>query len=284
MTLADSRPLLPTPNLGASRASRTRALLALVLATTACASAGAPTGGDDLSAMLAAARSGSDPEAVRASLGSTDYVQGAATVDGIGKFYMGREISQVMGHLGAGWLERDTREQEERTDLLLDFLFQLDARTVADIGVGTGYFALPWARRLENGRVIGVDIQPEMLAILTSRATAMGLDNVHAVRGAIDDPRLPPGEVDVVLIVDAYHEFSHPREMMEGIVRGLRPGGRVVLVEYRGEDPLVPIKELHKMTEAQAVRELGAVGLVWVETAGFLPQQHVLVFEKPAVR
>ena len=211
----------------------------------------------------------------------TEYVEGSATPDGIGKFFMGREISQVMGHLGAGWLERETRVQEERTDLLLDFLYEQDAQVVADIGVGTGYFALPWAERLPEGRVLGVDIQPEMLAILTARAEQAGLNNVEPVLGAIDDPRLPAGEVDVVLIVDAYHEFSHPREMMAGIVSGLRPGGRLVLVEYRGEDPFVPIKELHKMTEAQARLEVEAAGLEWVETADFLPQQHVMVFEKP---
>ncbi len=213
---------------------------------------------------------------------SREYTSAPATVDGIGKVYMGREISQVMGHLGAEWLERDTRVQEERTDLLMDFLLGLDATVVADIGVGTGYFALPWARRLSRGRVLGVDIQPEMLAILTERAAEEGLENVEPIQGAIDDPKLPVAAVDVVLIVDAYHEFSHPREMMEGIVRGLRPGGRLVLVEYRSEDPFVFIKDLHKMTEAQAILEVEAAGLDWVSTEDFLPQQHVLVFEKPA--
>jgi SAM-dependent methyltransferase len=214
---------------------------------------------------------------------STDYISGTATTDGIGKYFMGREISQVMGHLGAGWLERDTRAAEERTDLLLDYLFSQDGQVVADIGVGTGYFALPWAHRLSGGRVLGVDIQPEMLDILAERATSDGLINVEPVLGAVDDPNLPSNAVDIVLIVDAYHEFSHPREMAEGIVRGLRPGGRLVLVEYRGEDPFVPIKELHKMTEKQTIRELSAAGLRWVGTESFLPQQHVLVFEKPGV-
>lgn len=214
--------------------------------------------------------------------GTAEYEVGRPSIDGIGTFYMGREISQVMGHLGAGWLERETREREERTDLLLDYLTSLDGTVAADIGVGTGYFALPWAAALEDGRVLGVDIQPEMLEILTRRAEEAGLTNVIPVRGAVDDPRLPEGEVDVVLIVDAYHEFSHPREMLAGIARALVEGGRLVLVEYRGEDASVPIKELHKMTEAQARLEVEASGLVWVETLDFLPQQHVLVFEKPA--
>ncbi len=187
-----------------------------------------------------------------------------------------------MGHLAAGWLERGTREAEERTDLLFDFLLDQDAQTVADIGVGTGYFALPWARALSGGRVFGVDIQQEMLDILSQRAAQMGIRNIEPVLGSVDDPGLPPGAVDVVLIVDAYHEFSHPREMVAGIVRGLRPGGRLVLVEYRAEDIFVPIKELHKMSEQQAIREITAAGLEWVATEDFLPQQHVLVFEKPA--
>lgn len=216
-----------------------------------------------------------------ASQVSREYVLGDATIDGIGKYYMGREISQVMGHLGASWLERETRIDEERTDLLMAFLLDLDADVVADIGVGTGYFALPWARGLGGGRVFGVDIQPEMLDILAARAEQEGLSNVVPVQGAVDDPGLPVDSVDVVLIVDAYHEFSHPREMMQGIVAGLRPGGRLVLVEYRGEDPFVPIKDLHKMTEEQAIREVEAAGLRWVATESFLPQQHVLVFEKP---
>lgn len=244
---------------------RSRLALLLVLAASAC---GACTTG------------GGQPTGAGSAPPSTAYVDGPATPDGIGKYFMGREISQVMGHLGAGWLERDTREQEERTDLLLDFLLEMDADVAADIGVGTGYFALPWAARMPEGRVLGVDIQPEMLAILRDRAQRSGIGNIEPVMGSVDDPNLPPAAVDVVLIVDAYHEFSHPREMLAGIARGLKPGGRLVLVEYRGEDPLVPIKELHKMTEAQAILEVEAAGLEWVETADFLPQQHVLIFRK----
>lgn len=240
----------------------------LVLAQTAC-------GGSSPLPVLS--------PAAEESTRTTEYVYGPATPDGTGKHYMGREISQVMGHLGADWLERDTREAEERTDLLLDFLAEQGDGTVADIGAGTGYFSLPWAAALGEGRVLAVDIQPEMLAILRSRTATLGIDNVEPVLGSIEDPSLPEGEVDVVLIVDAYHEFSHPREMLAGIVKGLRPGGRLVMVEYRGEDPFVPIKELHKMSEAQAILEVEEAGLEWVETRDFLPMQHVLVFEKPAL-
>jgi ubiquinone/menaquinone biosynthesis C-methylase UbiE len=211
----------------------------------------------------------------------TPYSYTNASSDGIGKMYMGREISQVMGHRGAGWLERPTREREERTDLLLEGLSLEPDDVAADIGAGTGYFSLSIARQVPQGRVLAVDIQPEMLDMLSARANKRGLDNIEPILGAVDDPRLPENQVDLVLLVDAYHEFSHPREMMQGIVQGLKPGGRVVLVEYRAEDPKVPIKPLHKMTQAQAIKEMKAVGLEWIETKNFLPQQHFMVFQKP---
>lgn len=210
------------------------------------------------------------------------YTYRPAARDGIGKVYQGREISFVMGHLGAGWLERPEREREERTDLLLQNLPLEADDVVADIGAGTGFFSLPIAARVPQGRVLAVDIQPEMLAIVASRAKSGGIANVEPVQATETDPRLPPGTVDLVLMVDAYHEFSHPWEVMQGIVRGLKPGGRVVLIEYRAEDPAVPILTLHKMSETQARKEMKAVGLEWVETRDFLPQQHYMVFRKPA--
>jgi ubiquinone/menaquinone biosynthesis C-methylase UbiE len=127
-----------------------------------------------------------------------------------------------------------------------------------------------------------VDIQPEMLAIVERRRQLEGVRNLATVLGATTDPRLAAESVDLILIVDAYHEFSHPREMGEALFRALRPGGKLVLVEYRGEDPTVPIKPLHKMTEEQAIREMAALGFRWVTTEGYLPQQHVLIFAKPA--
>jgi len=201
--------------------------------------------------------------------------------DGIGKWYMGREISHVMGHLGAGWLERPARERQERTDLLIERLpLEVDS-VVADIGAGTGYFSFPVAGRVPRGRVYAVDIQPEMLAFIEARRAETGLDRVIPVLGTQTSPKLPEGEVDLAFIVDAYHEFSHPREMGEGLYTALKPGGRLVLIEYRAEDPSVPIKTLHKMSEAQVRREMAALGLTWVETQAYLPQQHVLIFEKP---
>jgi len=210
----------------------------------------------------------------------TVYDSKAPSSGGIGKVYMGREISHVMGHLGARWLERDSRENEERTDLFIERLPVEPGDVVADIGAGTGYFALPIAERVESGQVLAVDIQPEMLAVIERRVAERSIGNVRTIEGSVTDPGLPDAGVDLVYIVDAYHEFSYPREMGEAIVRALVPGGKLVLVEYRKEDPDVPIKPLHKMSERQAVAEMEALGLRFVENQRYLPQQHVLIFEK----
>ena len=213
--------------------------------------------------------------------GSNHYQFGSASSDGIGKFYMGREISHVMGHPGAGWLERPTRQQEERTDLLIDNLPLTASSVVADIGAGTGYFSFRIAGRVSDGEVLAVDIQQQMLDIIETRKAHGAPANVKTVLGTERDPRLPDSAVDLILMVDAYHEFSWPREMGEAMAKALRPGGRLVLIEYRGEDPSVAIKPLHKMTAAQAIAEMKAVGLVWERTGDFLPKQHFLVFRRP---
>jgi len=220
---------------------------------------------------------------VPAAAGEDDgpYRYATPSRDGIGKFYMGREISRVMGRRGADWLERPSREREERTDLLVDNLPLEEDHVVADIGAGTGYFSFRIAPSVPRGEVLAVDIQPEMLAIIRERAQQQGAGNVRGVRGGVADPNLADDSVDLALVVDAYHEFSHPREMALALRRALRPGGRLILVEYRAEDPSVPIKRLHKMSEAQARRELEAAGFEFVRNGDFLPQQHFLVFRRP---
>ena len=211
------------------------------------------------------------------------YSHAKASRDGTGKFYLGREISHVMGHRGAGWLERPERTGEERTDVLLSLLPIGPGDTVADIGAGTGYFSLPMAQRVgKTGQVLAVDIQPEMLAIIEQRMQGGGIANITPILGSESDPRLPPGEVDLVLLVDAYHEFSHPWEVMSQVQKSLSDRGKVVLVEYRGEDPTVPIKPLHKMTVEQATRELSEIGLELLEVLDELPRQHVMIFQRAA--
>ena len=201
--------------------------------------------------------------------------------NGIGKFYMGREIAHVMGHQAADWLERTNRDEEEHTGKLVDNLKLKAGDVVADIGCGTGYFSRRMATRiLPGGRVLGVDIQPEMLELLTNKMTEAGVTNVVPVLGTITDPRLPENSVDLALMVDVCHEFDHPFEMIRAITRALKPGGRIVFVEFRAEDPRVPIKEVHKMSEAQVKREMTPFPLDWVETIEVLPRQHIIVFRK----
>ncbi|RMG22670.1 MAG: class I SAM-dependent methyltransferase [Bacteroidetes bacterium] len=214
------------------------------------------------------------------SSGNSLYTHTAPSRDGTGKWYLGREIAQVMGHQGAGWLERPEREAEERTDLLIEALGLSPAQVVADIGAGTGYFSFRMAPLLPQGKVIAVDIQQEMLDMIVARQQESGISNIETRLGSISNPGLDNESVDVVLIVDVYHEFSHPYEMMQAIVRAMKPGGRLFLVEYRLEDPAVPIKRLHKMSLEQAKKEMAVVGLQLVENKSMLPWQHLMVFEK----
>lgn len=208
------------------------------------------------------------------------YTEQTPSRDGIGRVYMGREISQVMGHQGAGWLERPSRVQQERTDLLVQALALKADDVVLDLGAGTGYFSFPMALRVPEGKVLAVDIQPEMLDIIRLRKLDTGIDNVEPLLATECDPRLGDREVDVVLLVDAYHEFSCPREVMAAVVAALAPDGRILLVEYRGEDPNIGIKPLHTMTVAQAEKEMAALGLALESVADMLPMQHLMTFRR----
>jgi FkbM family methyltransferase len=200
---------------------------------------------------------------------------------GIGKFYMGREISFVMGHLAADWLNRPSRIEEERPDQVVANMGLQPDHVVADIGAGSGYFSFRIAALVPQGKVLAVDIQPEMLQLIEERKAAENVSNIDGVLGAVDNPNLPANSIDAAIMVDAYHEFSHPFEMIDGIYQALRPGGRIFLLEYRGEDASVPIRPLHKMTEEQVVKEMSVFGLEWTDTLDFLPWQHMMIFTKP---
>ena len=209
------------------------------------------------------------------------YRQAAPSADGIGKFTMGREIARVMGWQGAAWLERAEREREERTDLLLPALALARGMTVADIGAGTGYFSWRMARVVgARGRVYAVDVQPEMIVLLKRAMAERAATNVTPVLATSTDPRLPGAALDLAIMVDVYHELEYPHEVIAALVPALKPGGRLVLVEYRAEDSAVPIKELHKMSVAQVRAEMAAHALDWVKTIDVLPWQHVIVFRR----
>jgi FkbM family methyltransferase len=223
------------------------------------------------------------PEAVSSPTPPSPPVYGSCppSRDGIGKTFMGREISQVMGHPGIGWLERTAREKEEAPSKAIALLELAPDTVLADIGAGSGYYAFRIARRLPQGKVVAVDIQPEMLAFLKTEAAKLGVTNVQPHLGAVDDVRLPPASIDAALMVDAYHEFDHPAEMLASLRSALKPKGRIYLLEFRAEDEDVPIKPHHKMTEAQARKELEAAGFRFVTNKPGLPWQHLLIFEKP---
>ena len=209
------------------------------------------------------------------------YQTTSPTRDGIGKGYMGREIAGVMGWQGAAWLERDERQQEERGDLLLRELGLKPGMAVADIGAGTGYYARRMAPLVgSSGVVYATDVQPEMMKLLEDGAKKAGLTNIKPVLGGLKSVNLPDASIDLAIMVDVYHELEFPFEVIDSLVRALKPGGRIAYVEYRMEDPRVPIKTLHKMSEAQVRKEAAAHALVWERTANTLPWQHVVIFRK----
>lgn len=201
--------------------------------------------------------------------------------DGIGVFYMGREIAQVMSHFGAGWLERPEREKEEHASKLLPSLGLKKGEVVADLGAGSGYYTMKLADLVgDEGKVLALDIQPEMLALIAKRVKAARAKNIELIQTTEVDPKLPAAAVDLILMVDVYHELSKPYEMTDAMVKALKPGGRLVFVEYRLEDQKVPIKVVHKMSENQVKREMSPFPLKHVKTHGHLPWQHVIIFEK----
>jgi ubiquinone/menaquinone biosynthesis C-methylase UbiE len=194
---------------------------------------------------------------------------------------MDREISGVMGWQGAAWLERDQREREERTDLLLDALALKPGMVIADIGAGTGYLSRRMAPLvMPNGKIIALDVQPEMVEFLHTAVKRSGLSQIEVKLGTVDDIKLPKNSIDMAIMVDVYHELAYPYEVMSSIMQALKPRGRIVFVEYKAEDVRVPIKPLHKMSEAQIKREASIFSLEWERTVSTLPWQHVVIFRK----
>ncbi|MDB6171681.1 MAG: methyltransferase protein [Chthoniobacteraceae bacterium] len=203
--------------------------------------------------------------------------------NGTGLFFMQREIAHVMGHQAWQWLERPEREEEEGTDRLLEALQLKPGEAVADIGAGSGYFSWRMARLVgESGRIFAVEIQQEMLDLLMKNMARRRVEKiVEPILGTITDPKLKAASCDVMLMVDVYHEFDHPYEMIANMIPALKPGGRLVFVEFRQEDPQVAIKLVHKMSEAQVKKEMSIhPGIEFVQTIGTLPQQHIVVFRK----
>ncbi|MBD2136638.1 class I SAM-dependent methyltransferase [Anabaena sp. FACHB-1237] len=203
--------------------------------------------------------------------------------DGIGKIYMGREIAKFVVYKKADWFQRSSREKEENPDQVIALLNLKPNYVVADIGTGLGYFTFRLAPLLPQGKVLAVDIQNQMLDKITALAKNQKITNIETVLGVPTSPNLPGNTVDLALIVNTYHEFAYPQEMIQGIIKSLKPGGKVVLVEYRGENFFIPIQRLHKMTQEQITKEMQSVGLIWRETEEILPSQHYMVFQKPDV-
>ena len=199
--------------------------------------------------------------------------------DGIGKFYLGREIAHVMGPGGIIWLERRERETEEKPQLVIDALEIKPGQTIADLGAGSGYYSFRIAPLVgPTGKVLAIDIEPTMLDVIAQRASREHVANIATVRSSARDPNLAPHSVDLLFMVDVYHELEYPYEVMSRVREALKPGGRVALVEYRAEDPAVQIKPVHKMSEAQVRREMQAAGFRHVKTVRTLPLQHLILF------
>ena len=207
------------------------------------------------------------------------YIFKKGDFNGIGKWYMGREIAHVMGFQGIGWLERSSREKEENVTNLINNMKIKPNDTIADIGAGSGYHTFRMAPLATKGMIYAIDIQPEMLMSIENTKASGNLKNVKAILGTETRINLPRNSVNKILMVDVYHEFNYPYEMIKSIKDALKPKGQLFLIEYRGEDPKVPIKRIHKMTEKQAVKEMNAAGFKLKKNLNNLPWQHCMIFE-----
>jgi len=211
---------------------------------------------------------------------AAQYVYRSGSPDGIGKFYQGREIAQVMGAAGSDWLERDSRNREENTTMAINKIDVPPSAVIADIGAGTGYYSFKLALKVPAGKVYAVDIQDEMIAYLRKRKKELKDSIVEVVKSTTRSPNLPDNSVDLAILVDVYHELEFPQEMLQAIKKTLKPGGKILLIEYRGEDPSIPIKALHKTSVAQLNKEFSLNGFRLSYQGDFLPIQHFLLYEK----
>ena len=209
------------------------------------------------------------------------YTVKSGDPNGINKWYMGRQIAHVMSHFGIEWLERKEREMEENTSQLLKNLAVQPGTAIADMGAGSGYHSTLLSKMVGTGKVYAVDVEPEMIAYLKNRIKLEGYKNIIPVLSTEQKVSLPANSIDIMLLVDVYHEFSFPYEMTLSMLEALKPSGKLVLVEFRAEDPNVPIKTIHKMSERQAVKEFKASGFLFEKNLGNLPWQHCLIFRKP---
>ncbi|QJD97859.1 class I SAM-dependent methyltransferase [Mucilaginibacter robiniae] len=208
------------------------------------------------------------------------YTYKTPSADGTGKMYKGREIARVMGFSGAEWLERDTRQQEENVKLAIQNLPVTTQSTIADIGAGTGYYTFRIASKVKQGKVYAIELQDDAITYLKKRSQSIHQNNVVVVKGSERSPNLPDNSIDLAVMVDVYHELAYPHEYLQSLRKCLKPEGKILLLEYRGEDPEVPIKELHKTTVIQVNKEMVANGFKLVEDKEFLPIQHFLVYQK----
>jgi protein-L-isoaspartate O-methyltransferase len=214
------------------------------------------------------------------SFGQDRYSIKSGDPNGINKWYMGRQIARVMSHYGIDWLERDERETEENTSLLLKNLAVKSDMVIADIGAGSGYHSALLSKMVGTGKVFAVDVEPEMIIYQNERIKQEKLSRIVPVLSTEQEVSLPENTVDIMLLVDVYHEFSYPYEMALSMRAALKSGGKLVLVEFRSEDPTVPIKTIHKMSKAQAVKEFKAAGFALDKNIDNLPWQHCMVFIK----
>lgn len=222
----------------------------------------------------------SQQEESKSAQDSEMYTYKSGNPNGIGKWYMGREIAHVMGFRGMSWLNRPEREKEENVSLLIKNMDIKAKDKIADIGAGSGYHVFKMAPLAKQGQVYAVDIQPEMLAEIKRQKKRKGVENINLILGGEKSPNLPENSIDKILMVDVYHEFNFPYEMLLSMKSALKEDGKIYLIEYRGEDPKIPIKPIHKMTEKQAVKEFESAGFKLIENIDNLPWQHCMVFEK----